>query len=379
MRTYTGSELEGSRILVTGGCGFIGSALVRYLVGECRAQVLNVDCLTYAGSLSSVASVSHLPRYDFKRLDICDRAGISDLIGSFRPQAVIHLAAESHVDRSIDAPAEFIRTNILGTYSVLEAALGWFQSLDAEKRARFRFLHVSTDEVFGSLTSEQPAFSECSQYHPNSPYSASKAASDHLVRAWGTTYGLPVIVSNCSNNYGPYQLPEKMIPTMILSAIRSKPLPVYGKGDNVRDWLYVDDHVTALARVLIYGRPGETYLIGGGAGLRNIDLVGKLCELLDQLRPTASGRSYRQLISFVPDRPGHDFRYAVDGTKIRAELGWVPAYSFAAGLRRTIEWYLENESWWLERLGGSDVGLRLGLKSQNSGNGPHEPAEKVGS
>ena len=370
------SALEGSRILVTGGCGFIGSALVRHLIRECQSRVLNVDSLTYAGSLSSVASVAALPGYEFKRIDICDGPGISNLINSFQPDAIVHLAAESHVDRSIDEPSNFVRTNIIGTYTLLAATLAWFQNLPLHERARFRFLHVSTDEVFGSLEREAPAFVEDSQYRPNSPYSATKAASDHLVRAWGKTYGLPVIVSNCTNNYGPFQLPEKLIQTMNLSAINAKPLPVYGTGENIRDWLYVEDHVAGLVRLLGRGGAGETYLIGAGAEIRNIDLVRQLCDLLDELRPGHFG-PYRRLIAFVPDRPGHDFRYAIDSKRIRTELGWSPAYDFTSGLRRTIEWYLANESWWQERLGGRDAGVRLGLGKYKNGDVARETSEVI--
>jgi dTDP-glucose 4,6-dehydratase len=355
--------MRGRRIVVTGGCGFIGSALVRHLVGNCGARVLNVDKLTYAGTESSVEAVARLPEYEFLRLDICEAAKLAEAIGRFQPDAIAHLAAESHVDRSIDGPADFIQTNVVGTYALLEVSLGYYRTLSEHERQRFRFLHISTDEVYGALGHGAPPFTERSQYLPNSPYSASKAASDHLVRAWGKTYGLPVVISNCSNNYGPYQFPEKMIPTMILSALAGRPMPVYGTGENVRDWLFVDDHVSALVALLAAGRPGETYLVGGGAELRNIDLVRALCGVLDELRPGCAETPHEKLISFVKDRPGHDLRYAVDSGKIRAELGWQPQRDFRSGLRSTVRWYLENEGWWRERLGGADGGQRRGLGS----------------
>jgi dTDP-glucose 4,6-dehydratase len=353
--------LQNRRIVITGGCGFIGSALVRHLVSEAGATVLNLDKLTYAGSLSTVASVVHLPNYRFARVDICNAPDVNAAIREFQPDAIFHLAAESHVDRSIDGPAEFIRTNIIGTYTLLEAALSYFRQLPEEQRNLFRFLHVSTDEVYGALTRGDEPFTEESKHRPNSPYSASKASADHLARAWWYTYGLPVIVSNCSNNYGPYQFPEKMIPTIVLSALERRPLPVYGTGENIRDWLFVNDHVGALAQLLITGKPGETYLVGGGAELRNIDLVQQICAVLDELRPESTQFPHSQLIRFVPDRPGHDLRYAVDTSKIRNEVGWRPEEDFASGLRRTVQWYLDNEVWWRERLAGNAVGQRLGL------------------
>lgn len=353
-----GQKLHGRKILVTGGCGFIGSALVRHLVSVCGARVLNVDALTYAGDPSAVAAVAHLPNYEFEQLNICDTVRLTEAVRRFEPDAIVHLAAESHVDRSIDRPADFIQTNILGSYALLETAVTYFRSLEGHKRDQFRFLHISTDEVYGALDHSGARFTEASQMRPNSPYAASKAASDHLVRAWGVTYNLPVIISNCSNNYGPFQFPEKMIPTMILSALHGLPLPVYGTGENVRDWLFVDDHVAALVLLLTAGRPGETYLIGGGAEICNIDLVRKLCSVLDELRP---GCPHEDLITFVADRPGHDLRYAVDSSKIRTELGWRPRESLASGLEKTVHWYLANESWWKKRLNGGQIGERLGL------------------
>jgi dTDP-glucose 4,6-dehydratase len=358
------SALRSSKLLVTGGCGFIGSALVRTLVGEYEAQVLNIDKLTYAGCPSTVAAVAHFPGYEFARIDISDRARLEDAIYHFEPDAVVHLAAESHVDRSIDGPADFIQTNVVGTYTLLEATLRYHRQLPDRKRQEFRFLHVSTDEVYGALSHDDAPFTEETKHRPSSPYSASKAASDHLVRAWGKTYGLPVIISNCSNNYGPYQFPEKMVPMMILSALHGRKLPVYGTGENVRDWLFVDDHVSAILRLLSEGRPSETYLVGGGAELRNIDLVTELCAILDEMRPDYQERPHARLIQFVPDRPGHDLRYAVDSSKIRRELGWQPRESLASGLRRTVKWYLDNEPWWRERLGTSEVGERMGLMRQ---------------
>ena len=361
-----GQELHGRKILVTGGCGFIGSALVRHLVDGCGARVLNIDALTYAGDSSTVASIAHSPRYQFKQLNICDAVRLTEAVRRFEPDAIMHLAAESHVDRSIDRPADFIQTNILGTFALLEAALTYYRSLAKSNREQFRFLHISTDEVYGALDHEDAPFTEASQIRPNSPYAASKAASDHLVRAWCVTYGLPAIVSNCSNNYGAFQYPEKLIPTMILSALHGFPLPVYGSGENVRDWLFVEDHVAALVMLLVLGQPGETYLIGGSAEIRNIDLVHQLCSVMDDLRPGCAEFPHEKLISFVADRPGHDLRYAIDASKIRAELGWQPRESFASGLQKTVRWYLANEAWWKNRLGGRKIGERLGLSADEA-------------
>ncbi|WP_416898389.1 MAG: dTDP-glucose 4,6-dehydratase [Minwuia sp.] len=330
------------RILVTGGCGFIGSALVRRLVGDGH-RVLNLDCLTYAGLPENVAAVAASPHYSFVRADICDTSAVSATLSDFAPDAVMHLAAESHVDRSIDGPAAFIRTNVGGTGSMLEAALAHWRTLPEDARAGFRFLHVSTDEVYGSL-GEDGFFTEGDAYRPNSPYAASKAGSDHLVRAFGETYGLPVLITNCGNNYGPYQFPEKLIPVMIMNALAGKPLPVYGDGANVRDWIHVDDHVTALIRVLEAGRPGETYLVGARGERRNLDLVKTICSEMDRVEG-ARFAPHEKLITFVADRPGHDHRYAIDPTKVENELGWKPAIPFADGIAQTIRWYLDNRDW----------------------------------
>ncbi len=353
------SALRHRKILVTGGCGFIGSALVRHLVGCRDAEVLNIDKLTYAGDRATVAEVERFARYRYERADICDAATIAEAFGRFEPDAVVHLAAESHVDRSIDGPAEFIHTNVLGTFTLLEAALNWYRTRSSDEQERFRFLHVSTDEVYGALSQQDGAFTERSQYQPNSPYAASKASADHLVRAWGRTFGLPVIISNCSNNYGPFQYPEKMIPTLVLCGMHRARMPVYGTGENIRDWLFVEDHVSALEWLLARGRPGETYLVGGGGEMRNIDLARNICAILDDLRPL-DGARHEMLIQFVDDRPGHDLRYAVDSSKIRSELGWAPQVSFSTGLRRTIQWYIDHESWCHSRLANRPIGERLG-------------------
>ncbi|MBN8474206.1 dTDP-glucose 4,6-dehydratase [Sulfuritalea sp.] len=331
-------------ILVTGGAGFIGSALIRQLIEATDWRVVNVDKLTYAGNLESLADLVGHPRHVFSRTDICDRAALDALFATYKPCGVIHLAAESHVDRSIHGPGDFISTNITGTYTLLEAARAWWSSLDPEGKAKFRFHHVSTDEVFGSL-GDTGLFLESNPYRPNSPYSASKAASDHLVRAWHHTYGLPTVLTNCSNNYGPCQFPEKLIPLMIHNAVSDKPLPIYGKGDNVRDWLYVDDHARALQLVFEQGRPGETYNIGGHNEKTNLEVVDTLCALIDELKPRRDGRSYREQKISVADRPGHDKRYAIDAGKIERELGWTPRESFETGMRKTVQWYLDNPAW----------------------------------
>jgi len=350
------------RILVTGGAGFIGSALVRHLIGETAHEVLNVDALTYAGNLASLAGVEGHARYRFVRADICDGKAMARLLAEFRPEIVTHLAAESHVDRSIDGPAAFVQTNLVGTFTLLAAVLDHWRGLDAAARAAFRFHHISTDEVFGALGTDG-FFTEATAYDPRSPYSASKAGSDHLVRAWHHTYGLPVLVTNCSNNYGPCHFPEKLIPLMIIKCLAGEDLPVYGSGSNVRDWLYVDDHVRALTAVFERGRPGESYMIGGRSERTNLAVVETICDSLDRIRPRADGRSYRAQIRFVADRPGHDFRYAIDASKLQRELGWEPRESFESGIARTIGWYLDNESWWRPILAGSYAGERLGLKS----------------
>lgn len=348
------------KVLVTGGAGFIGSAVCRLLVGEALADVVNVDKLTYAASPQAVAGLSGHPRYRFEKADICDAAALDRIFSTHEPDAVLHLAAESHVDRSIDAPSTFIETNIVGTFTLLQAARRYFDRLSKGRRDKFRFHHVSTDEVYGSL-GDEGAFHEETSYAPNSPYSASKASSDHLVRAWHHTFGLPVLMTNCSNNYGPYQHPEKLIPLMITNAVRGRPLPVYGKGSNIRDWLFVEDHARALWLVLTRGQVGEKYNIGGDAEMNNLDLVHLLCAILEESGPKAKQGRYADLVTFVADRPGHDLRYAIDAQKIRRELGWIPRESLASGLRRTVEWYLENLDWCAAvRARGYD-GERLGL------------------
>jgi dTDP-glucose 4,6-dehydratase len=345
-------------ILVTGGAGFIGSALVRTLLERTEARVVNLDALTYAGNPDSVAEVALHPRYRFERVDVCDGPALRRVFAEYEPRAVMHLAAESHVDRSIDGPGDFIRTNVVGTFTLLEEARRFWTGMKGEGRDSFRFLHVSTDEVFGSLGAEG-FFTEETAYAPNSPYSASKAGSDHLVRAWHHTYGLPTLTTNCSNNYGPRQFPEKLIPLMVLNALAGRPLPVYGRGENVRDWLFVEDHADALLAVLERGRPGETYAIGGHNELKNLDVVKTVCRLVDELAPGEAPRE--ELITFVADRPGHDLRYAIDASRIRAELGWSPAETFETGLRKTVAWYLENRPWWERILSGQYRGERLGL------------------
>jgi dTDP-glucose 4,6-dehydratase len=352
------------RIVVTGGAGFIGSALVRHLIGYTDHDVLVIDKLTYAGNLASLASVQGHPRYHFSLTDICDRSAVVDVFSSFDPDAVMHLAAESHVDRSIDGPADFISTNVVGTYVLLEAALAHTRKLG--RRAHdFRFLHVSTDEVYGALK-DDGCFTEETRYDPRSPYSATKAASDHLVRAWSHTYGLPILLTNCSNNYGPNQFPEKLVPLMIIKGLAGEPMPVYGRGLNVRDWLFVDDHAQALTLVLERGRLGETYNIGGKAERRNIDVVSAICDVMDHLTQCPTHASHRELITFVPDRPGHDFRYAIDFAKLNAELGWSPQHSFDAGLNATVKWYLQNRAWWEPLLSAHDAGVRRGLSKKSA-------------
>jgi dTDP-glucose 4,6-dehydratase len=349
-----------STVLVTGGAGFIGSAVVRQLLAEGAAKVVNLDKLTYAANLASLPGAETNANYVLETVDICDAGAVAAMFAKHKPDAVMHLAAESHVDRSIDGPGAFIHTNVIGTFNLLQAALGHWRALEGAKKDAFRFLHVSTDEVYGSL-GPTGAFTEQTRYDPHSPYSASKASSDHLARAWCDTYGLPVIVTNCSNNYGPYQFPEKLIPLMVLKAMRGEKLPVYGKGDNIRDWLYVEDHAAALRLVVSKGRPGETYNIGGRAEMQNIEVVRRICKLVDELRP--GNRPREELIEFVKDRPGHDQRYAIDASKIERELGWKPSLSFDTGIRRTVEWYLGQEAWWRPILDGRYQGDRLGLKS----------------
>nr|WP_210251044.1 dTDP-glucose 4,6-dehydratase [Microvirga thermotolerans] len=348
------------RFLVTGGAGFIGSAVVRMLVRETPHEVLVVDKLTYAGNLDSLTPVANSPRYRFAQADIADAERMRALIATFAPDVIMHLAAESHVDRSIDGPGDFVQTNIVGTYTLLQAALGYWRGLPRERQAAFRFHHISTDEVFGSL-GEEGFFTEETAYDPRSPYSASKAASDHLVRAWHHTYGLPTLVTNCSNNYGPYHFPEKLIPLVILNALEGKPLPVYGKGENVRDWLFVDDHARALILAAERAAPGSTYAIGGHNERRNIDVVRGICALVDELAPDPSIGPREKLITFVSDRPGHDLRYAIDAGRIERELGWRPAETFESGLRKTVEWYLANRPWWERVRSGVYRGERLGL------------------
>ncbi|MGH6671383.1 MAG: dTDP-glucose 4,6-dehydratase [Xanthobacteraceae bacterium] len=348
------------RFLITGGAGFIGSAVVRGLIRDTEHRVCVVDKLTYAGNLASLAPVANNPRYRFVRADIADATRMKDVFSGYRPDVVMHLAAESHVDRSIDGPADFIETNIVGTYTLLETALAYWRSMPDDAQAGFRFHHISTDEVFGSLGSDG-CFSEHTPYAPRSPYSASKAASDHLVRAWHHTYGLPVLITNCSNNYGPYHFPEKLIPLTIINGLEGKKLPVYGNGGNVRDWLYVEDHAHALLTVVSGGRVGETYCVGGRSERTNFDVVRAICVLLDELAPNRAVKSRESLISFVADRPGHDLRYAIDPTRICGELGWRPRETFESGLRKTVEWYLGNRPWWQSIRDNIYAGERLGV------------------
>ena len=348
------------KILLTGGAGFIGSAVIRHLIGETDWTVVNVDKLTYAANLESLASVADDPRYRFERVDICEAREVARLFAEHRPDAVMHLAAESHVDRSIDGPGAFVQTNIVGTYNLLDAARGYWRALPDDGQRAFRFHHISTDEVYGSLGPEG-RFTEDTAYAPNSPYSASKASADHLARAWHRTYGLPVVISNCSNNYGPCQFPEKLIPLIIINALEGEPLPVYGAGANVRDWLYVEDHARALALILADGRVGEKYNVGGDAERTNIDVVRAICALMDELCPDSPHRPHDKLIAFVADRPGHDPRYAIDSTKIKRELGWAPRENFDTGLRKTVAWYLDNRDWWRRIRDGVYGGERLGV------------------
>jgi dTDP-glucose 4,6-dehydratase len=352
------------KLLITGGAGFIGSAVVRHVIRTTDWSVANVDKLTYAGNLESLAEARTSNRHRHFQVDICDRPAIDAIFVEVKPDAVLHLAAESHVDRSIDGAAPFIETNVRGTYAMLEAALAHWRTLDGEARTRFRFQHISTDEVFGSLGPVEKAggrFTETTPYAPNSPYSASKAASDHLVRAWHHTHGLPVLTTNCSNNYGPYHFPEKLIPLIIIRALRGERLPVYGRGENVRDWLHVEDHAEALVTVLTKGRPGETYNVGGDSERRNIDVVRAICRLLDEMLPENPHRPHERLIEFVTDRPGHDARYAIDASKIRRELGWRPRHDFEQGLRDTVRWFLDHKPWWERVMSGAYRGERLGL------------------
>ncbi|MDI1295655.1 MAG: dTDP-glucose 4,6-dehydratase [bacterium] len=350
------------RILVTGGAGFIGSALVRRLIEHSDHEVLVLDKLTYAGVLSSLESVASSERYGFVQSDICDKEAVSKALREFRPQVVAHLAAESHVDRSIDGPGTFIQTNLVGTFVMLHETLAYWRDLPAADKAAFRFHHISTDEVFGSL-GEGGFFTETTAYDPRSPYSASKAGSDHLVRAWGHTYGLPVLVTNCSNNYGPYHFPEKLIPLIIIRALNGEALPVYGDGANVRDWLFVDDHARALQTAFEKGTPGETYNVGGNAERKNIEVVEAICSILDRTQPRGDGKSYAEQITFVTDRPGHDQRYAIDASKIRAELGWEPSVTFEQGIEQTVIWYLDNQKWWRDILGTRYATQRLGAST----------------
>ncbi|NMO74815.1 dTDP-glucose 4,6-dehydratase [Vibrio breoganii] len=365
------------KILVTGGAGFIGSAVIRHIIKNTSDSVVNVDVLTYAGNLESLTEVDSNERYSFEQVDICNRAELDRVFSEYKPDAIMHLAAESHVDRSIDGPAAFIETNIVGTYTLLEATRFYWNTLEEDKKQAFRFHHISTDEVYGDLEGTDDLFTETTSYEPSSPYSASKASSDHLVRAWLRTYGLPTIVTNCSNNYGPYHFPEKLIPLMILNAVAGKPLPVYGDGMQIRDWLFVEDHARALYKVVTEGVVGETYNIGGHNEKANIEVVKTICALLEELVPVAkneaflsrhpeldsgSSKTYADLITYVTDRPGHDVRYAIDASKIERELGWVPEETFESGIRKTVEWYLNNKEWWSRVLDGSYAGERLGVK-----------------
>lgn len=354
------------KIIVTGGAGFIGSAVIRHIINNTQDEVVNLDKLTYAGNLESLTSVSDNSRYSFEQVDICNKAELERVFHQYQPDAVMHLAAESHVDRSIDGPAAFIETNIVGTYTLLEVAKQYWRNLaDTAKKANFRFHHISTDEVYGDLEGPEDLFKETTPYAPSSPYSASKASSDHLVRAWSRTYGLPTVITNCSNNYGPFHFPEKLIPLVILNALEGKPLPVYGKGNQIRDWLFVEDHARALYKVVTEGRIGETYNIGGHNEKQNIDVVNTICDLLDEFRPLPTAdlniSSHKELITFVQDRPGHDLRYAIDASKIKQDLGWAPIETFESGIRKTVLWYLENLNWAQRVQDGSYRRERLGV------------------
>lgn len=350
------------KILITGGAGFIGSAVCREIITNTEHSIVNVDKLTYAANLEALVSISDNSRYSFEKLDICDLEGLRQLCFDEDVDAIMHLAAESHVDRSIDGPAEFIQTNIVGTYNVLEVARSHWEKLEPKRRDAFKLHHISTDEVYGTL-GKRDLFTEVTRYDPSSPYSASKAASDHLAMAWHRTYGLPVVISNCSNNYGPYQFPEKLIPLILTNAVEGAPLPIYGKGDNIRDWLFVDDHARALLSVIETGIAGETYNIGGNNEKTNLEVVEQICDILDRIKPLGSQKSYKDQIIFVTDRPGHDFRYAIDSSKIKQELSWKPRETFETGLEKTIIWYLENETWWRSIKAGNYDGKRLGLET----------------
>ncbi|EIZ0309192.1 dTDP-glucose 4,6-dehydratase [Vibrio parahaemolyticus] len=351
------------KILVTGGAGFIGSAVIRHIIRNTQDSVINLDSLTYAGNLESLADVESNERYSFEKVDICNRSELERVFKKYQPDVIMHLAAESHVDRSIDGPGTFIETNIIGTYNMLESARNFWNQLEEKKKKSFRFHHISTDEVFGDLEGTEDLFTETTPYAPSSPYSASKASSDHLVRAWQRTYNLPTLITNCSNNYGPYHFPEKLIPLMILNALDGKPLPVYGDGMQIRDWLFVEDHARALYKVVTEGEIGETYNIGGHNEKANIEVVKTICSLLEEFRPNkpAGVESYESLITYVKDRPGHDVRYAIDATKIAQELNWTPEETFESGIRKTVEWYLDNQTWWKRVLDGSYSFERLGL------------------
>lgn len=355
------------KILVTGGAGFIGSAVIRHIINNTNDSITNVDKLTYAGNLESLFEIENHELYAFEKVDICDRAELDRVFSEHKPDAVMHLAAESHVDRSIDGPSAFIETNIVGTYTLLEATRAYWNTLDDDNKAEFRFHHISTDEVYGDLEGPEDLFTEETSYAPSSPYSASKASSDHLVRAWKRTYGLPTVITNCSNNYGPYHFPEKLIPLVILNALAGKALPVYGNGQQIRDWLFVEDHARALYKVVTEGEAGETYNIGGHNEKSNIDVVKTICELLEELVPVKPEGivKYQDLITYVTDRPGHDVRYAIDASKIERELNWKPEETFESGIRKTVEWYLDNKQWWSRVLDGSYAGERLGITTED--------------